>query len=38
MTTEILDVMKVRKNHKGKLTYRESDEVVKRKCKDAQES
>ena len=38
MTTEILDLMKDRKYHKGKPTYREIDEVIKRKCKDAQET
>ena len=38
MTTEILDLMKDRKYHKGKPTYREIDEVIKRKCKDAQEA
>ena len=38
MTTEILDVMKVRKYHKGKPTHREIDNVIKRKCKDAQEA
>ena len=38
MTTEILDLMKDRKYHKGKPTYREIDEVIKRKCKDAIEA
>ena len=31
MSTEILDLMKVRKYHKGKPTYREIDEHFKRK-------
>ena len=34
ITTEILDLMKL----EGKPTYREIDEVIKRKCKDAQEA
>ena len=38
MSTEILDLMKDRKYHKGKPTYREIDELIKRKCKDAQEA
>ena len=32
------DLMKDQKYYKGKPTYREIDEVIKRKCKDAQEA
>ena len=38
MTAEILDVMKDRKYNMEKPTYIEIDEVIERKCKDAQEA
>ena len=38
MTTEILDLMKDRKKHKGKPKYKELDELIRRKCKSAQEA
>ena len=37
MTTEILELMKSRKEHKGRDRYKEYDKLVKKKCTEAKE-